>query len=193
VFSSDHFAIAEGIVVMRSRQIIWTILGPTIFAAALAAGCVTSGDGETTGSEVTDPESVGEENVPVTKSTAIGSGPIEDIDLKEVVYQGVEKQLVGTENELTRVEIGDFESFKFNIVRMSRAGEDVTNISSEQPDRLVVEASGWYKRSGKTGDAPSENCFSFESTVHLNADADSWVYDDKEPLTFSRENSEDCF
>lgn len=178
---------------MRSRQIIRNFLAPTVIAAAVAAGCVTSGDGETNTSEVTDPESVGEENVPASKSTNIAAGPIEDIDLKEVVYQGIEKQLAATENEQTRVEIGDFESFKFNIVRMSRAGEDVTSIASEQPDRLAVEAAGWYKRSAKTGDEPSENCFSFESTIHLNADADTWVYDDKEQLTFSRENSEDCF
>lgn len=178
---------------MRSRLLICTVFGTAVLSAGLTAGCVTSGSSDPASADVTDPESVGEENVPVNKTTSIAPGPIDDIDLKEVAYQGVEKQLLASETEQTRVEIGDFESFKFTIVKMSRAGEDITNISSEQPDRLTVETTGWYKRAAKDGDEPSENCFSFESTVHLNAEGDAWVYDDKEPLTFTRENSEDCF
>lgn len=166
-----------------------------LFLASWAAGCVTTAakDDAANSTEAADPELGGEDNVPAPKITKLGPGLIEDIDLKELVYQGVEKQLVATENEETSVEIGDFESFKFSVTKMTKGGEDVTSVPTEQPDRLFVELTGWYKRTAKTGDEPVENCFSFESIVALTGDSDSWVYDDKEVLKFNRESSEDCY
>lgn len=160
----------------------------------LLTGCVTGQD-SSANSETEVPELLGEDNVPVQKTPSLKEGPLEDIDLKEIAYQGIEKQLSAYDTEKVRVEIGDFESFKFTIVHMSRAGEDITNIATEQPDRLTVATSGWYKRAERTAADGSigEKCFSFETTVHLSSEGEMWIYDDREPLKFSRENTEDCF
>lgn len=179
---------------MRMQVISGIRILPLMLFAAWTTACVTSGkEGASDAAETGDPALEGDDNVPTPRNTTLPPGVIDDIDLKELVYQGAEKQLAANDDDQTRVEIGDFESFKFSITKMTKSGEDVTNLQSEQPDRLIVEMHGWYKRTGKAGEEPSENCFSFESTVSLVAEADSWTYDDKDPLKFNRESSEDCY
>ena len=166
------------------------------FLYYLATGCVTSSNSvsdDLTGNENGDPTLEGDDNVPAAKDNRLAPGPIEDVDMKELVYQGVEKQLSASDTEQSKVEIGDFESYKFAIIKMTKSSEDVTSLASESPDRLIVEVSGWYKRSAKSDDETDDKCFSFEANVHLNEDGDNWTYDDKDPLTFNRENSEDCY
>lgn len=159
--------------------------------------CVTGGSHSTSSDSAADASESGdgEANVPTPKQDAVAPGPVTDVDLKEIIYQGAEKQLLASETETERVEIGDFESFKFTITKLMHNGEDVTNLSNEPSDRMAVELSGWYKRSPKSDeeDGNNDQCFSFDATAHLNADGDSWSYDDNEPLSFVRQNSEDCY
>jgi hypothetical protein len=181
---------------MRSRLACVLPLCTLLLSIGFNAACVTTSadDPETvpTASDVEDPASVGEDNVPVAKPNTLALGPIEDIDIKEVIYQGLEKQMLASETETTKVEIGDFESFKFSIIKMNNTAANTEEIPSQSADEITVEVTGWYKK-GTVGDEASDKCFSFDSQVNLSNQNEIWIYDEKAPLKFTRENTEDCY
>ncbi len=181
---------------MRSRLANSASFCSLLLALIAHTACVTTNTSEPetvpTASDVEDPATVGEDNVPVAKSNALALGPIDDVDIKEVIYQGMEKQMLATENETTKVEIGDFESFKFSIIKMNNTTADTEDIPSQEADKITVEVTGWYKK-GTIGDDATDRCFSFDSQVNLSAENEMWVYEDKAPLKFMRENTEDCY
>jgi len=181
---------------MRSRLACSVPFYSVLLILSANIACVTTSSNETesvpTASDVEDPTTAGEDNVPVAKSNTLALGPIDDVDVKEVIYQGLEKQMLETETETTKVEIGDFESFKFSIVKMNTDTADTDGIPSQEPEIITVEVTGWYKR-GTIGDEASDKCFSFETQVDLISETEIWTYDDKAPLKFTRENTEDCY
>jgi len=167
-----------------------------LFALVVNTACVTPGASESeivpTASDVDDPATVGEDNVPVAKPNTLALGPIEDVDIKEVIYLGLEKQMLATETETTKVEIGDFESFKFSIVKMDNTPANTEDIPSPEAEKITVEVNGWYKK-GTIGDDASDKCFSFDSQVNLTSQNEMWIYNENDPLKFTRENTEDCY
>ncbi len=181
---------------MRSRLACSVPLCSLLLMLLANTACVTSSSAEPdsvpTITDVEDPATVGEDNVPVAKPNTLALGPIDDIDIKEVIYQGLEKQLLATETETTKVEIGDFESFKFSVIKINKTTTDTEVIPSQEADKITAEVTGWYKR-GTIGDDATDKCFSFDSQVNLNSENEMWIYDDKAPLNITRENTEDCY
>jgi hypothetical protein len=181
---------------MRSRLACSVPLCSLLLMLLANTACVTTNAEETesvpTATDVEDPATVGEDNVPVAKPNTLALGPIEDVDIKEVIYQGLEKQLLATETETTKVEIGDFESFKFSIIKMNNVTADTDGIPSQEADKITVEVTGWYKK-GTIGDDATDKCLSFDSQMNLTSENEMWIYDDKAPLKFTRENTEDCY
>jgi len=181
---------------MRSRLASTISTCTLLISLSAVTACVTTGASESeiipTTSDIDDPTTVGEDNVPVTKSNTLTLGPIEDVDLKEIIYQGLEKQMLASETETTKVEIGDFESFKFSIVKMNNTSDEVGDIPSQEPEKISVEVTGWYKK-GTIGDDATDKCFSFYSQIELNSKNEMWIYDERAPLKFTRENTEDCY
>lgn len=181
---------------MRSRLACSVPLSFLLLMLFANTACVTTNSTETesvpTATDVEDPATVGEDNVPVAKPNTLALGPIEDVDINEVIYQGLEKQLLAKETETTKIEIGDFESFKFSIIKMNNITTDTADIPSQEADKITVEVTGWYKK-GTIGDDATDKCLSFDSQINLSLENEMWTYDDKTALAFTRETAEDCY
>lgn len=124
-------------------------------------------------------------------------GPITDEDLRQVIYQGLEARIGKSQpigegaEELT--EIGDYDSFRFAIVKLTHGHDDVSTDQSVSPDGMDVEVTGWFKRT-VTGDSDGKpTCTSFDARITLLKKSGDWLFSDEHPVTFGREDPEDCY
>ena len=129
----------------------------------------------------------------------VGIGPLGDSDIQEAIYKGIEAKVAGSRkrgqgNEV-ETELGDLESFKFTVVKLTKGADDVSGSGSAllgaQADGMDVQVTGWYKRTVSAAPAPS--CASFDLLVTISRQGGVWHLKGETPLSFQREDSEDCF
>lgn len=128
---------------------------------------------------------------------ALELGPIEDEDLRQVIYQGLGARLdktlaTGSASEET-TEIGDYESFRFTILKLTRGTDDVSGDPSATPDGMNVEVSGWYRRTVSGEEDGKPQCTSFDAQLTMTRTQGAWAVSNEHPLTFGREDPEDCY
>lgn len=126
-------------------------------------------------------------------------GRLGDQSLKNLIYSGVEASLGaregGAEQDQGNVAIGDMDSFKFTVLRLTKGGIDISGDTSQKADGMDVEVTGWYKRtlSRRDDQHASESCASFDLRVGMRRQDEKWLIKDKIPLKFGREDLEDCY
>lgn len=168
----------------------------------IGSGCVTANSPDAT------PESApaASESAAPSGTSVEGSdqafelGPLIDEDLRRKIYEAVETQLSGTKGAggsgEEQTEIGDFEAFHFNIVKLMHGSDDVSGDPRARPDSMEVEVVGWLKRRlvASSGD-PKDECASFDGQITLEMGAEgAWaVRASAAPLTLGRQDQEDCY
>lgn len=157
---------------------------------AVLGACTSPGTGDAGGGET-------EISATTADQGRLELGPITDEDLRQVIYQGLDARLskaqpVGeSAEELT--EVGDYDSFRFAIVKLTHGHDDVSSDLTVTPDGMDVEVTGWFKRT-VTGDAETKpTCTSFDARITLLKKDGEWHFSDDHPVTFGREDPEDCY
>jgi len=126
-------------------------------------------------------------------------GPVTDSRLKALFYQAIEGTMVvrdaHSEAKDASTELGDVDSFRFTIMRLTKSDEDVTGDPRERPDGMDVEVTGWYKQTLPRGEGQRaiENCASFDTRILAVKVEGLWQLKGKIPLTIGREDPEDCY
>lgn len=126
-------------------------------------------------------------------------GPVTDSRLKALFYQAIEGTMVARdakpEAKDTSTELGDVDSFRFTIMRLTKGDEDVTGDPREKPDGMDVEVTGWYKKTLPRGEdqRTTENCASFDTRILAVKVEGLWQLKGKIPLAIGREDPEDCY
>ncbi len=124
-------------------------------------------------------------------------GPLHDEDLRRLVYQGLEKHMSKTqslgEGGEEKTALGDFDSFKFNVLRLTKGGAELTG--SETADAADVEVTGWYKVTIASSDASDADpsCTSFDARMQLVQKGGDWQVEGNEGPVMGRQDAEDCF
>lgn len=138
--------------------------------------------------------------VEVANEEALSLGPVTDSRLKALFYQAIEGTMVARDTQAPEskdvsTELGDVDSFRFTIMRLTKGEEDVTGDPRERPDGMDVEVTGWYKRTLPHGDGrrPAESCASFDTRILAVKVEGLWQLKGKIPLTIGREDPEDCY
>jgi hypothetical protein len=163
------------------------------FALSLAA-CTTTGGNDTSASE--DARGV-EGDASPRPAGALELGAVEDESLRELIYKGLDERLSRTltvgEGAEEVTEIGDYDSFRFTIVKLTRGADDVSGDPRAVPDGMDVEVSGWYKRTLKGDGDGKPQCTSFDAQLTVLKTQGEWRVSDEHPVTFGREDAEDCY
>lgn len=151
----------------------------------------------TTGSGGNEPDSGVKATSTPRPAGTFELGPIEDEDLKQTIYKGMDARLgktlaVGQDAEET-TEIGDYESFRFAIVKLTRGNDDVSGEPGAAADGMDVEVSGWYKRTVDGDGETRAGCTSFDARLTVLKREGRWTVSDEHPMTFGREDPEDCY
>jgi hypothetical protein len=198
---------------------------PALFAATFAAstGCVTDGapsaqsspseavssDGDGSATDGTaEAGAAGEDGTteasaakatPVAPGERYELGPIESDDLKKAIYEGMEARLAhgdATSNGAeAATEIGDYEAFKFTIVKLTRGKDDVSGDPTTAPDGMDVEVTGWLRRTADAGTGEKAECVSFDAQVVMQHDpsGSGWTMAKDQDVSFGRQDQEDCY
>jgi hypothetical protein len=92
-------------------------------------------------------------------------------------------------------ELGDVDSFRFTLMRLTKGDEDVTGDPREKPDGMEVEVTGWYKQTQPKveGRGTVESCGSFDTRIWAVKVEGLWQLKGKVPLAIGREDPEDCY
>lgn len=141
----------------------------------------------------------GLQGVELKDESSLVLGPLVDDRLKLLFYQALEGTLRAqdgsTEDQVVSTELGDLDTFRFTLMRLTKADEDISGDPRERPDGLDVEVTGWYKRMrvSREGGRPQENCVSFDTHIAVGKVGNSWQLKDKIPLSLGREDAEDCY
>jgi hypothetical protein len=139
------------------------------------------------------------QTVEIDDEKSLASGTLTDKDMKELLYRAIGQSLgakkeqgEGTES---KIEPGDMDGFKFTILRLTKDGVELSGDGGGRPDGMEVEITGWYKKVTRLeGRArPVENCGSFDLRVAAVKVGTGWQIADKIPLSFAREDEEDCY
>lgn len=156
-----------------------TILCAAIVSLRLASGCMATHETDAS-SAVKDAPDPDEQN-----SARLGLGPLTADDVRSVIHKGLAQKLAPAE-------IGDLESFKMSVIKLSKGADDVSGDPTEQPDGLEVQVTGWYKRAGGGEDAKAQ-CLSFDALVMVKKTTGDWAFPDPATVTLAREDQEDCY
>jgi hypothetical protein len=123
-------------------------------------------------------------------------GPLQDEDARHVFWSALDKRLSRTQKagdgDVT-IELGDYESFFFTVVKVQHAGDDVSSDTPQPADAVSVEVTGWYKKSGKQGGQTKDNCFSFDVTLPAALQGGKWQVPEAAKAELAREDAEDCY
>lgn len=173
---------------MNGRGSRWICL--LSFCILSPMGCKTAGRGDSASSP---------QGVELVNDDALALGPVRDPRLKELFYQAVEGTLAAkdskAEGEELSTELGDPDSFRFTVIRLTRAGGDVSADPDGKPDGMDVEISGWYKRTKplRLERRTIDICGSFDVRIAAVKFEGLWQLRDKIPLSLGREDVEDCY
>lgn len=158
---------------------------------ATTSGCTTGG------TEPAADELKVAQGTPAQSVGRLELGPMEDEDLRQIVYKGLSARLAKTlavgEDAQESTEIGDYESFRFTIIKLTRGNDDVSGDPRATADGMDVETSGWFKRTVNDSGDSKTGCTSFDAVVTLLKIQGDWSVSDENPVTFGREDAEDCY
>ena len=132
---------------------------------------------------------------------ALTPGPVADGRLKQFFYGALEAYLANRQGtgdssiSSGRLEMGDLDTFRMTILRLSHGTVDVSTDPAETVDGMDVEVTGWYKRlPEKDSEGHTKTrCFSFDIPLHAAKKDKTWTLTKDPPMVFSREDEEDCF
>lgn len=139
------------------------------------------------------------QGVSLVDEDALALGPVTDSRLKALFYQAAEATMAfrdaQSETKDVSTELGDVDSFRFTVMRLTKGEEDVTGDPREKPDGMEVEVTGWYKqtRPQRDGRGSAESCGSFDTRLWAVKVEGLWQLKGKVPLVIGREDSEDCY
>jgi hypothetical protein len=139
------------------------------------------------------------QGVSIGDEDALTLGPVTDGRLKALFYQAAEATIAyrDAQSEVKDVstELGDMDSFRFTLMRLTKGEDDVTGDPREKPDGMEVEVTGWYKqtRPQGAGRGAAESCGSFDTRILAVKVEGLWQLRGKIPLTIGREDPEDCY
>jgi hypothetical protein len=164
-------------------------------AAALLAGALATTRCVTGASAV--PADAAAAPAPAPAPSAQGVGPLLDDTLAGLIYDSIGASLEVDREQADggeqRTDIGDFDAFRFRVVRLTRGSEDVSATPQLGYDGLEIQVSGWYKRTTMGPHAGDQTrCMSFDALVRLAREGDTWALEHDAPLTITREDPEDC-
>jgi len=139
------------------------------------------------------------QGVEIPSDDVLTLGPVSDNRLKALFYQAIEGTMVARDAQSdakdVSTELGDVDSFRFTIMRLTKGDEDVTGDPRERPDGMDVEVTGWYKRTQPQGEGRrlAESCASFDTRILAVKVEGLWQLKGKIPLIIGREDPEDCY
>lgn len=139
------------------------------------------------------------QGVSLAEEDTLTLGPLTDSRLKDLFYQAAEATMASrdaqSEERGVVTELGDVDSFRFTLMRLTKGQEDVTGDPREKPDGMEVEVTGWYKQTRPEGEGrgTAESCGSFDTRIWAVKVEGLWQLKDKVPLAIGREDPEDCY
>ena len=173
---------------MNGRGPRWISLLSVCFLSFIGCKTASRGDGASS-----------PQGVELLNDDSLALGPVRDPRLKELFYQAVEGTLAAkdstAEGEEVSTELGELDSFRFTVIRLTQAGGDVSGDVDGKPDGMDVEISGWYKRtqSLRPERRTADTCGSFDVRIAAVKLEGLWQLRDKIPLSLGREDVEDCY
>jgi hypothetical protein len=125
-------------------------------------------------------------------------GALESEDMRHTLWKAFEQRLTKTQtvsdNAEEATELGDYDSFKFTVVKTMSGKDDISGDTSQAPDAVDVEVTGWYKRTlNQSGQDAVSSCFSFDAVAPLKLRGADWIVPDDYQVVFGREDQEDCY
>lgn len=166
---------------------------------------------------------VGDDAAPTTPANAVALGPIEDEALRDLVYKALQSNMNSSQpiaegaEEIT--ELGDADTFKFAVVKISTSGSDaaaaatassgatesgqgplravpgqaVAGLDAKGDGDMEVQVTGWFKRSVVGNVDTSPTCKGFDAVVALERSSGTWKVKNAPMRPLEREDNEDCF
>jgi hypothetical protein len=174
---------------------------PSAVAAASSDGEKPVTEADDTGNEAGESaETAATSPAAVPPGERLELGPVENEDLKHEIYEAMEKRLAhgdATSNGAeAATEIGDYDAFKFTIVKLTRGKDDVSGDPTTPPDGMDVEVTGWLRRTlaDNGSGAEKSECVSFDAQIAMHHEGEAgWAIAKDQDVAFGRQDQEDCY